>query len=64
MSSLVSDQCGDIVLSLINLKLYRRGMDIHGVNEIVLLMHPLLPSGQYVAGRGVVDVERDRILGM
>lgn len=39
-------------------------MDIRRVNEIVLLIHPVLPSGQYVAGRGVVDIEIDRILGM
>lgn len=38
-------------------------MDIPRVNELVLT-HPVLPSGQYQAGRGVADPERDYLLGM
>lgn len=37
------------------------------VNEIALLIHPILPAGVgvgVVAGRGVVNVERDLILEM
>ena len=38
-------------------------MDIPRVNELVLI-HPVLPSGRYEAGRGVADPERDCLLGM
>ena len=33
------------------------------MNELVLI-HPVLPSGWYEAGRGVADPERDCLIGM